>query len=475
MADGPGGSSSQVSTPGTVPTYLRIARYTAGSTVTYTAYTSPDGTTWAAVPGSTQTVPGLTGTLLAGLAVTSHNQGTSSTVGFDTVSVTATEFPPPGSGCPTSWTCSDIGGPLPAGQQTLTGSTWSVSGGGGDIWGTADSFHLVNQTLAADGTVTAHVTAQSNTSVWAKAGVMLRGTTDPGSPYYSAFITPGNGVAVQWRTAQGGSSSQTSTAVTSPIYLRIARYTAGGTVSYTAYTSPDGTTWTAVPGSTKSVTGLTGALLAGLAVTSHSQGTGSTVGFDTVSVTATEYPPPGTGCPTGWTCSDIGGPLPVGQQTLTGGTWSLSGGGGDIWGTADAFHYVSQSLTADGSISAHVTAQANTSVWAKAGVMLRASTDPGSPDYTVLVTPANGIVVQWRTAQGGTTAQIKSTGTVPVYLRVARTGSSFTAYTSPDGSTWTAVPGATVTLAGLSGPILPRPCRDVAQPGHRGNGGYGTR
>ncbi len=98
--------------------------------------------------------------------------------------------PPPPPACPTGWTCSDIGGPLPAGQQTLTGSTWSVSGGGGDIWGTADSFHLVNQTLAADGTVTAHVTAQSNTSVWAKAGVMLRGTTDPGSPYYCGLHHP---------------------------------------------------------------------------------------------------------------------------------------------------------------------------------------------------------------------------------------------------------------------------------------------
>ena len=84
------------------------------------------------------------------------------------------------------------------------------------------------------------------------------------------------------------------------------------------------------------------------------------------------------------------------------------------------------------------------------------------------MTPANGVVVQWRTAQGGTTAQVKSAGTLPVYLRVARTGSSFTAYTSPDGSTWTAVPGATVTLAGLSGPIL----RGLAVTSHnQGTGG----
>ena len=44
------------------------------------------------MPGSTETVAGLSGTLLAGLAVTSHDQGTSSTVGFNAVSLTANEL-----------------------------------------------------------------------------------------------------------------------------------------------------------------------------------------------------------------------------------------------------------------------------------------------------------------------------------------------------------------------------------------------
>ena len=246
------------------------------------------------------------------------------------------------------------------------------------------------------------VTTQTNTDPWAKAGVMLRATTDPGSPYYAAFVTPGNGIAVQWRTAQGAATHATAhIAGTVPTYLRVARYTAGGTAYYTAYTSADGSTWTAVPGSTRTVAGLSGTLLGGVAVTSHNQGTSSTVGFGAPTVATAEIPPPpGLVCPAGWTCSDIGGPVPSGQQTLTGGQWSLFGGGGDIWGTADAFHFVSQTLAADGSISAHVTAQANTDPWAKAGVMLRATTDPGSPYYAAFVTPGNGIAVQWRTAQG---------------------------------------------------------------------------
>src|SRR5437588_4965142 len=97
-----------------------------------------------------------------------------------------------------------------------------------------------------------------------------------------------------------------------------------------------------------------------------------------------------------------------------------------------------QSLAADGSVSAHIISQTNTSSWAKAGVMLRQSTDPGSPYYAVLVTPGNGIVVQYRSTQGGNGVQLAGiTGTVPAYLRVARSGSTYSTYTSTDGQTWT--------------------------------------
>ena len=60
-------------------------------------------------------------------------------------------------------------GPLPVGQDNLSADgTWSGVGGGGDIWSTSDSFHLVSQNLSGDGTVSAQVTSQQNTSAWAK-------------------------------------------------------------------------------------------------------------------------------------------------------------------------------------------------------------------------------------------------------------------------------------------------------------------
>src|SRR5258708_10436077 len=197
---------------------------------------------------------------------------------------------------------------------------------------------------------------------------------------------------------------------------------------------------------------MSGSLLAGLAVTSHNAKVLGTVIFDTVSISATPPPPPS--CPNGWNCGDIGSPTRVGSQSLSGGTWTIQAGGSDIYGTSDQFHFVSQSLAANGSVSARVVSQENTGSWAKAGVMLRQSSDPGSPYYAVFVTPGNGITVQYRNAQGGTTAQpAKITGTVPVYLMVSRSGSTYSAYTSSDGTTWTPVAGSSVTL-NMSGSLL---------------------
>jgi outer membrane protein assembly factor BamB len=441
----PAGTSAAMiaSLGGTVPAFVRVAR--SGST--FTAYTSTDGTTWTPVAGSTLTL-GVSGGMLAGLAVTSHNAGTLSTASFDSVAI-ASAAPAPSSVCPNGWSCADIGGAAPAGMQGLSGGTWTVQGGGGDIWGTADQFHFVWQPLAGDGTVSAHVTAQTSTNTWAKAGVMLRADSSAGSAYYATEVTPGNGVVVQYRTPAGSSAAMIATLPgTVPAFVQVAR--SGG--AFTAYTSADGATWTPVAGSSVTL-GAGGGMLAGLAVTSHNAGTLSTATFDSVAI-ASGAPTPPSICPNGWSCADIGGAVPTGGQVLSGGTWTVQGGGGDIWGTADQFHFVWQPLAGDGTVSAHVTAQTSTSTWAKAGVMLRADSSAGSAYYAMEVTPSNGVVVQYRTPAGTSAAMIASLGgTLPAFVRVGRSGSTFTAYTSTDGTTWTPVAGSTLTL-GVSGGML---------------------
>jgi len=164
---------------------------------------------------------------------------------------------------------------------------------------------------------------------------------------------------------------------------------------------------------------------------------------------------PTAACPVEWSCSDIGGASPAGGQILTGNTWRLYGGGSNIWGLSDSFHFVWQGLAGDGSVSAHVVMQTDTDQNAKAGVMLRSGTDPASPYYAVFLTPLHGLVVQYRTATGQDAANAGGESlTAPAYVEVIRIGSAFTAMTSADGQTWTKVSGSTESLPALNGGLL---------------------
>jgi hypothetical protein len=190
--------------------------------------------------------------------------------------------------------------------------------------------------------------------------------------------------------------------------------------------------------------------LAGLAVSSNDPTQLDTATMDSVVVSAlAPAPGPAVSCPASWSCADIGNPAPTGGQSYdpNTSTWTLTAGGNDISATSDQFHYVWTTLTGDGSVSARVATQTATSSNAKAGVMLRSSTDPSAPNYAVLVSPGAGIKVQERATLGGTTVKLANpTGTTPAFLKVTRAGNTFSAYTSPDGTTWNLIAGSTFTM-----------------------------
>lgn len=160
-------------------------------------------------------------------------------------------------------------------------------------------------------------------------------------------------------------------------------------------------------------------------------------------------------CPQGWQCDDIGGPTELGDQTLTNGVWTVGGAGTGIAGSADQFHDVSQSVEGDSSISARVTAQQNTDGCAQAGIMYRASTDPSDVTYGVVVSPAcnsgsASIQVIARSAMSGTVTTVATVAaSLPAYLKATRTGSTFTAYTSSDGTTWTPITNSSASLPAM--------------------------
>jgi len=97
--------------------------------------------------------------------------------------------------------------------------TFTVNGSGTDIWnnGTAgdyrDEFHFAYKTLTGTGTIIARVDSVQNTNGWAKAGVMIRETLEPGSRHAFACVTPSSGVASQGRIDPGGDGFNTANAI----------------------------------------------------------------------------------------------------------------------------------------------------------------------------------------------------------------------------------------------------------------------
>ena len=147
-----------------------------------------------------------------------------------------------------------------------------------------------------------------------------------------------------------------------------------------------------------------------------------------------------------WSDGDIGAVGVAGSATLSSGTFSVQGSGADIWGNADAFHYVYQRLNGNTQVIARVASVSNTDAWAKAGVMIRENLTPGSRHAFVAVTPGNGVSFQSRASTGGTSTSASVSGiAAPTWVKLARSGSQLSAYRSSDGVTWTQV-GSTRTI-----------------------------
>ncbi|HTL18929.1 MAG TPA: lamin tail domain-containing protein, partial [Patescibacteria group bacterium] len=153
----------------------------------------------------------------------------------------------------------------------------------------------------------------------------------------------------------------------------------------------------------------------------------------------------------------MGSPALPGSANYNNGTWTISGGGTDIC-SSDQLHFAWKPLSGDAVITAQVLNLANAPS-GQAGIMIRNDLTPGSLEASMLTTTNSGVTFQWRTAPGGCSYQIaigwQNQG-VPVWLRLVRSGNSFSGFLSTNGvdfiqvgSTQT-VPLNLVTLGGLA-------------------------
>lgn len=350
--------------------------------------------------------------------------------GLNGGSTASTPSPSP---LPSSWSAQSIGSVATPGSASYANGVYKVSGSGADIWGTADEFEFSYRKLSGDGEIVARVTAQSNTDSWAKSGVMLREGLSAGARHATVVVTPSNGVAMQYRAAEGQVTAHAGAGGRgAPTWVRLVR--SGSTL--TGYRSSDGESWTRI-GSVSIK--MKSDLYAGLAVTSHKDGVLSTASFANVKVDAAPA----------WQSRDVGAVAAHGSYGVQGSTFTVRGSGADIWNTSDEFRFVYRQLSGDGQITARVLSQSNTDPWAKAGVMIRDGLASNAKHATLVLTPGNGIAFQRRSGGAGATSLHTDGGLAraPVWVRLVRRGSTITAYRSANGSTWTKVGSASISMA----------------------------
>jgi hypothetical protein len=192
---------------------------------------------------------------------------------------------------------------------------------------------------------------------------------------------------------------------------------------------------------------------------------GKDVGVDIAALSAAiaDVPTGGAGggggggsLPPPWVNQDIGSPGLAGSASYSTGVFTIAGSGADIFDPPDAFQYVYQSIGTAATITARVVTEQNTDDFAKVGIMIRQTTAAGSPHVILSRKPDGSLEFMQRTTlNGNTTFLAGGTQALPAWLRLVVLGTAVIGAASPDGTTWTTIGTATLTLpAGSMGLVV---------------------
>jgi TolB protein len=117
------------------------------------------------------------------------------------------------------------------------------------------------------------------------------------------------------------------------------------------------------------------------------------------------------------------------------GSYTLTGGGENMWFTNDAFHFVWKKMSGDVKLTAAIRwVGASTQPHRKACLILRQSLDPDSA-YVDAVLHGNGLTsLQYRETPGGNTREIQSNVSGPVALSIEKRGDDFYLFIAARGA-----------------------------------------
>lgn len=147
-----------------------------------------------------------------------------------------------------------------------------------------------------------------------------------------------------------------------------------------------------------------------------------------------------------WVSADIGTVGVTGSADETSGAFTIEGGGANIGGTEDAFQYVYQPLYGDGSITANVASLSGGGTTPRAGLMMRDGLADDAAHVSAVV-QGNRIRLLDRASTGGNTTDVPGyTQGAPEWIRIERSGSTFTLSRSNDGSSWAVMDTRTISI-----------------------------
>lgn len=144
--------------------------------------------------------------------------------------------------------------------------------------------------------------------------------------------------------------------------------------------------------------------------------------------------------------ADIGGVGIAGDATYnaTTETFTITASGGDIWGTADQFHYLFAPLTGNLRVAATLkwvdlqNINDNVNTWAKLGIMFRESANPGDKHVFLAFPSGNPAQFQYRPTANGESLNTGdyAVGGDTLRLRATRLGNTYT-YEVWQDTAWT--------------------------------------
>jgi len=144
--------------------------------------------------------------------------------------------------------------------------------------------------------------------------------------------------------------------------------------------------------------------------------------------------------PCGWRGQDIspsGGPGYTGMAGYLYKTFVVTNYGVSLGSNSDSFYYVYGKWTGDGSILARVNSTAPAGN-ARAGVMIRETLNPQSKFAMMSIGRRIGAIFSFRNSTGSGTYNTTASGIPnPYWVKLTRSGNTFTGSVSSDGQVWT--------------------------------------